>query len=713
MLNLDESQKLNDFNPNRGGERNRNPLFAKNNDRGGFNGSSRGMDRGRGEIRGGSNFSESRGGFSGDRGGRQFGNNQEREENRGNFGDNFRGGDFSGRGRNLGFNREFGGNRDFGGGNREFGNRDRNFGNNRNFGGRNRDFGGNRDRNFGGGNRDFGNFRGGGDRGRGRGRGNFYRGGRNFRGGRNDNNFYHDDMNRNYNEMEDNFNRVRHNHEEDDTEYLMKKEAQYEKEKFWIDFKKQYKEIIEGFKILFINEHLKDEEITQIILNVKSNPSLTIFEAMNYIYREVQIIKTLECVNSNNYREYGPNQDIFEQQNEQYYPKKNLNEVIQKYKIYHSEIENYQTLVPENYWLYYDDSDRRRPLIKDESDFFNYLPILNPNKKYNNNSDNNEKDPYAKNENEILYHYLFFKTLMCKQCDLTDESNQENDLCPYAHNILKDFRIIYDYKNEDTCKFMKKLLESNLFSFVDYLNYIPMSLSPEFNLDTFKVHKCQLDKSCPNDYHLCPYYHNSVKGDDKRRPPLLFCYSGGTGDICFDERKKKYCPEKCICGIFCNFLHNKNEYNYHPEHFQKEYKCKRPKFKGKCIYEKTCYGIHGNSSDEEEEEAEEEEDDDDEEVKEEDIKNDKNIEEIKTKVKNTFTVAKIFRCRKCQYVPENGELCFFNDCSHFMCIKCFKKMNVQFKRKKKNKESASSMLQCPFCEKELKNKGLTKALFNS
>ena len=167
------------------------------------------------------------------------------------------------------------------------------------------------------------------------------------------------------------------------------------------------------------------------------------------------------------------------------------------------------------------------------------------------------------------------------------------------------------------------------------------------------------------------------------------------------KEKKKYCPEKCICGIFCNFLHNKNEYNYHPEHFQKEYKCKRPKFKGKCIYEKTCYGIHGNSSDEEEEEAEEEEDDD-EEVKEEDIKNDKNIEEIKTKVKNTFTVAKIFRCRKCQNIET--DICYLTKCKHFLCSKCFKKI---FKEKKKEGKN----LECPFCAKEITKDNIVKFEF--
>ena len=338
---LDESEILDSFDPNRRGRRDMNPMFAKKDDRGGYH--YRGMD--------------------GDRGGRKYENNRGREDNR-NYGDNQRG-------RSGGYfrgnrDRDFGGEnfrdnrgRDFRGGN--YGdNRDRNFGGGNFRGNRDRDFRGgnfrgNRDRDYGGYRRgDFGR-----DRGRGMGRGRDF-GGRNYGRGYNNTPFYHDDMGRDYDEMEDNFNR-RRNIEENDEEYQMKKEVQYEKEKFWSDFKKEHKEIIESFKILFINEHLKDEQIHQIIINIKSNPSMTIFEAMNYIYREIQIIKTLEYVNSGNNREYGPNKDdIFEYKYEQYYPKKNLNEVIEKYKIYELNIENYQTIVSEKYWLY-------NELIKEEN----------------------------------------------------------------------------------------------------------------------------------------------------------------------------------------------------------------------------------------------------------------------------------------------------------------------------------------------------------
>ena len=242
-----------------------------------------------------------------------------------------------------------------------------------------------------------------------------------------------------------------------------------------------------------------------------------------------------------------------------------------------------------------------------------------------------------------------------------------------------------------------------------------MSLSPDFNLDTFKVHKCQLDKSCPIDYHLCPYYHKSVNGDEQRRPPLLFGYSGIAGDMCFDEKKKKYCPKKCKCGIFCHYLHSKNEYNYHFDHFRKVYQCKRKTAKGKCIYYKTCYGIHPSTSDNEnsdDKEEEEEEEELDEQKIQEEIDNNEDIKDIKKKVNNSLILAKNFRCRICQHVDDSGELAFFIKCNHFLCIKCFKKIFADLKKEKKKTKKEASVT-CPFCNISLAKEETIKAIFNN
>ena len=503
---------------------------------------------------------------------------------------------------------------------------------------------------------------------------------------------------------QNNFNRNNINEfDEKNEEYQMEKEALYEKEVNLTNLKKKYSEVIEQIKIIFINEQLKDDEILQIIKKLINIPPLTIFEAMNLIYREIQIIKTLQFHNSGQKRKYGPNKDIIENEFDNFINRNDLKDVIQKYKIYEK---GNESLVKDESYLYIDNSDKRRQLLKDEKEYFNYLPILNLNGGDNKNSND---DIYAKNENEFLYHSLYYKTLMCKYCDLSDEGNIENILCPYSHNILKDFRIIYDYKEEGICKLMKFLLESQLFQFEDYTNYIDMSFN--FNIDTFKVHKCQLDSSCPNDYHLCPYYHSSVKGDEKRRPVLLFGYSGNIGDLCFNEKKKKYTPENCVYGIFCQDVHSKNEYNYHPDHFRKDYKCERKKIKGKCIYEKTCYGYHQNVTFENEEEEEEEEEKEDENKIKEEVEKDEEIIERKKKVDLAFMVAKYFRCRKCQYVSKKGELIYLIKCKHFICKKCFKKMIQENKKINKKEKEKEKLILCPFCSEELKKKEIIKVIY--
>ena len=555
-----------------------------------------------------------------------------------------------------------------------------------------------------------------------RGRRNY---GGNFYQRRNEDNYYND--NRGYNtdrRYGDNSNFDRqYNRENNDFENEEEREAKSEKERILSDFKKKYGKIIEAFKNLFFDESLKEEKIIDIIKMIKSNPNLTIFEAMNLIYREVQIIKTLNLDKSK--RQYGPHSDKIEFKFEKYLNKEDLKEVLKKYKIYKneeeipekerdeeeihinfdsnkggkkSEVYNKEKNMNKS-WFYVDDFDKRRKLAKDEEGCFNYLPLMNPEGNKNNND---EEDIYAKNENEISYHSLFYKTLICKECPNLNinTNNIPQLLCPYAHNILKDFRIIYDYTNENVCKFMILLQDSNLFNFQNYLNYIPMSLSPKFNIDTFKVHKCQLDEdACPNDYHLCPYYHKGAKIDEQRRPPLLFGYSGSQGKLCFNRIKKDYCPEKCPSGIFCNYVHNKNEFNYHQSHFRKEFDCKRKKDKnGKCIFIKTCYGKH----DEDEYKENNEDSEKVEEIEEEEIENDDEIKKIKKKVKNIFNIAKAFRCRQCQNIE--SDICYLTKCKHFLCLKCYKKLYKEKKKEGKN-------LECPFCAKEITKDNIVKVEF--
>ena len=436
------------------------------------------------------------------------------------------------------------------------------------------------------------------------------------------------------------------------------------------DFTKKYMKIIENMEILFYFE-ISDKEIIEIIKHLTLGPSLTIFEAMNLIYREAQIFKTIRFIGSNKRKKDDFKINIFDEEDNN----KDLINIMEKYKIKNDD----KNL--EKYWLYIDNSDRRRELLKDENGYYNYIPFLS----------NNKDDIYAKNENELSYHYLYYKTQLCKQCDLSNENNKENALCPYSHNILKDFRIIYDYKDNRVIEFMLLLLDSNLFKFENYLKYIPMNLSSEFNINTFKVHKC-MDENCKKDYHVCPYYHSGIDEDQPRRPHFLFKYSDKPCEECFDEKQKKYYPNNCKYGIFCHYLHNSNEDNYHPNHFRKVYKCQHEKMNGKCKYSKICYCAHSdfyNREFEKEKESKINEDiEDDEKIKE--------IKEKKEKIENLIIECKKIFCRKCNDIPKNGEFSYFIDCKHFLCNNCFKKLI------KEKKNSENKKIFCPFCLKNVK-----------
>ena len=273
--------------------------------------------------------------------------------------------------------------------------------------------------------------------------------GGNYNPRRNEGNYYD---NRGYNTdrrfgNNSNFDRE-FNRENNDYENEEEREAKLEKERILSEFKKKYGKIIEALKLLFFDESLKEEKIIDILKSIKSNPNLTIFEAMNSIYRQVQIIKALSLDNSK--RQYGPNSDKIEFEFEKFLNKEDLKEVMKKYKIYKNEDEipekerddeeihinfdsnkenkNYEVYNKERKsnmdknWFYVDDFDKRRKLAKDEEGCFNYLPLMNPQGNKNNKD---EEDIYAKNENEISYHSLFYKTLMCKECPNTNNTSAQ------------------------------------------------------------------------------------------------------------------------------------------------------------------------------------------------------------------------------------------------------------------------------------------------
>ena len=231
------------------------------------------------------------------------------------------------------------------------------------------------------------------------------------------------------------------------------------------------------------------------------------------------------------------------------------------------------------------------------------------------------------------------------------------------------------------------------------------------------MHKCQLDKTCPNDYHLCPYYHESEKEkDQKRRPLFLFRYSSEVCEHCFDKKKKRYIIKNCPYGDFCHFIHSKNEYNYHTNNFRKQYKCVRNKG-GKCPFIKTCYGIHEESDYNKNSENEGEESEENGENEDEKLLEDEDIMKIKEKVENIVTIGKNFICRQCRFLKP--EIVFSKNCEHFLCLACFKHIKNNLKKSKKEKDKKNkdnkdnkdkkdnddikdnkNKFICPFCNKE-------------
>ena len=413
-------------------------------------------------------------------------------------------------------------------------------------------------------------------------------------------------------------------------------------------FRNKYESFIEKIESAFYGQVSKDN-ILDIIKSLIKMPSLTIFEAMNLIYRQVKIYNALGYYKSKSDKSMSLDGDIFENKYPEEFPTLSLNKVIETYKVNKNDKNN--DSLENDYYLYEDENiDMRRKISKNKDGIYNYLPIiLDKNLKINDDDSKRFKDLeiFAKNENEVNYHPLFYKTIICNSC-IKDENNDYliKPLCPYSHDIQNEFRIIYDYKDKSICELMKALSTSDLFSFENYLKYIPfeMNIKKKDLLQAFKVHKCQLDGNCPNDYHLCPFYHDSQKEKDrKRRPPFLFRYSSEICEYCFNKDKNKYIEENCPYGDFCNYIHSKNEYNYHREHFGQLFQCTRNP-NGKCPFRKTCYGIHKyDSGNDEEEESE------DESIDEENLE-DEEIEEIKEKIEKIVKISKNFRCRICKFL---------------------------------------------------------------
>ena len=384
---------------------------------------------------------------------------------------------------------------------------------------------------------------------------------------------------------------------------------------------------------------LSENESADIFNIILDNRSQTIFEITNLLSAENKIKKT-----THNFSTYNRNQYINECEIAEVIDSTYINEdhmkFLQYYKVYKAKEEHDPSLtLPEDFY-YHDIEERRRPLKKTENGYYNYIPVKC---KLKHDADvlNKEKCCYAHNDNEIKYHSLMYHTKLCRGKCSTN--------CPDAHDLEKDFRMIYDYTNDDIITLMQ-YFNKNLKKVDDYNKLYEMrSPITKFELATFKVIKCKAGSKCRKDRHLCYYYHDVI---EKRRNPLIFKYSNIICRKAIGDNGTSFTASNCPYGDFCHNAHSNYEVFYHAKNFGKIVKCTRKKINGKCKYIETCYGKHDD-------------------IEEGDLEDDKEAE-FKEKCEKYSKKLSQFGCFKCDTVPKDGTY-FLLNCGCLLCKKCFKK----------------------------------------
>ena len=405
-------------------------------------------------------------------------------------------------------------------------------------------------------------------------------------------------------------------------------------------------------------------ECANVFKNIKNSNVQTIFEIMNFIHREISIQITLNNCNEKNRETYILPIDPFEIIDPLYNNQEHI-KVMKYYKVYsEKDKEKLPTFVQKmltNDFYYTDNSTRRRPLIKYSNGGFNYIPI----KCEKSEECKNNNCPYSHNDNEMFYHPLYYKTRFYN-------SEKEGYYSKNANDYINDFRIIYNYKNENIINLLK-LLDDKKIAKLNFRDYYKKKMKT-FQLETFKTIECLSIKSgmnCPKDPHLCYYYHNPA---ERRRPPTLYRY---TNIMCPDQKYKENGKIKSSCknGDFCNKCHSRYEYYYHKLFFGKAITCIRQKKNGKCIYEETCYGYHPYKEK------------DYKKTKEEKIQEEKDLlmDKYNEEVELLGELIKKYKCQKCGKYNKQFKFYILVNCGHIVCHKCFKE----------NKKA-----KCPICKEK-------------
>ena len=397
-------------------------------------------------------------------------------------------------------------------------------------------------------------------------------------------------------------------------------------------------------------------ELTQIelasifkIIKYSNEPSQSVFEIMNRIHRDISIQITLNEYSNKNSKTYRIPIEPFEII-DPFYSNQGHIKVMKYYQVYSKEdMEKLPKFIKEILspdFYYTNKMTRRRKVIKYSDGSYNYIPIICENI----NKCENENCPYSNTYNEVYFHPLFYKTRYYND-------NSKGYLSKMANDYFNDFRIIYNYKNQNVINLLK-LLEEKKIAKSSYKDFIKEIKS--FSLETFKIKECPFIKSgiaCPKDAHLCYFFHNQ---NERRRPPTLYRYSN---TMCPNIKFKKNGNIKSDCknGDFCNKCHSKYEYNFHKLFFGKVITCLRDKKNGKCIYEETCYGYHP--------------------YKEKGYKKTKEeiIEEKKDELMDKYIeefdllngLINKYKCQSCNRYSKKFRYCILINCGHIVCHKCF------------------------------------------
>ena len=433
------------------------------------------------------------------------------------------------------------------------------------------------------------------------------------------------------------------------------------------NIKTEFKDIIIIIEKIYSN--LTENEIASLIDSIQEKKSQTIFESMNDIcsYNSIQFAKKY-YKKRNNIKPFLDNCElnIFEEINLKYLSK-TLQEILQFYKVYSFDDKKKLNLQFPDSFYYKNNEERRRILKKNEDGIYNYIPIQC---RFNHNNENeSENCNYSHNQNEIAFHSLLYKTKRCTKKECKNHSTPE--LCSNSHNFENDFRLIYNYLDNNIielmCKFESKF-KKKIRSYEQCYDNESIEES-KFDLKTFKILECNTEYTeCDKDYHLCYFYHNL---NEKRRPPKLFRYCSLICENVFSNGK--FYPDSCIYKDYCHYCHNYYEFYYHEDNFRKVIPCLREKIKNsnECIFYETCYGIHNN-----------EQQQFDFKIKENKAKSGKEnlLDDYKKKYDILKEAIKHFCCLNCRKLPKNIKFYLIKKYHnkkelHFLCKNCKENCN--------------------------------------